>query len=91
MWVLSENSGSCPKPLTTLGTSFSERLSYLVEERVSGHVEDVHLDFPVSDLDPEMFRWKKVPKQVMLSASTLILLVTDTSQKCVCTKFKRAS
>lgn len=32
------------------------KVSYLVEEGVPSHVEDVDLDFSVSDLDPEIFR-----------------------------------
>lgn len=42
-----------------LDVSSLRRLSYLIEEGVSSHVEDVNFDFSVSDLDPEIFKWKQ--------------------------------
>lgn len=39
--------------------SFLRRLSYLKEEGMSSHVKDVNFDLSVSDLDPEIFKWKQ--------------------------------
>lgn len=53
---------------------FSKQFSYLIEEGVSSHIKDVNFDFSVSDLYPEMFKWKKIPKEVIVSAFTLIFV-----------------
>lgn len=61
-----------------------KRIAYLIEEGMSSHIKDVNFDFSVSDLYPEIFKWKKIPKTVMVSAFTLISFTSLTNFQRVC-------